>query len=250
MTVALKQLRQSLMERTESHPYLNGEMITTPWDLPDGRTVDLYVERLKEDTYLVSDRELTADRLLDAGVDISRKGPARSWKMLKDGLYAPLSGVSPYEIAAACDRTGLGALVTLIASRVLEGDALRFLARPNKQELFSERAMATASQMGIGVMKGGEIANRYGGKRHVTFRAQGSGPVRYVMALKRVTGSFTQEHDRAKLAFDDALAPRDSRVSLVEADAQLLDWHRQSLNSVSLVVDESDATRLWENLAA
>lgn len=249
MTIALNALRDEWVGRVSSSPYLDGEMLLTPWDFPDGRTLDLYVQQMSDDWYFVSDRGLVADRLSDAGVDVSRGAGARSWEMLRRGLSVVLADAGRYEIAGTAVRSDLGGVINDVAVRALQGDALRVLGRTRRNQGFAERAMKEAVSFDLGVLPDSTLSNRFGGTRKVTFSAEGAGGKCFVMALGR-SDSFIEDHDRAKLAFEDAEVDRFEKACLIGSLARPLPWHIKSLEDVSEVYGEQEQNRLWGKLAA
>ena len=99
----------------------------------------------------------------------------------------------------------------------------------------------------LGVAPDSTLTNRYGGKRQVSFLAEGPRTKCYVMALGS-SGSFIEHHDRARLVFDDAAAPLSERASVIGPGARPRPWHLESLRDVSQVFEGGDG--LWDRLAA
>jgi hypothetical protein len=249
MTTALEALRRSVLGRTSSVDYLDGELVATPWDLADGSVLDIFVKRVDLDWYLVSDRGMIADRLGSAGVDVSRGVGARSWGMLNRGLAVTLAEASPFELAVTTTSAGLGQAISDVAARALQGDMLKVLGRVRHPRGFTERAMESASAHHLGVLPDPELRNRFGGFRKVSFLAEGDRGRCYVMALGGVN-SFIEDHDRARLAFEDAQVGSDEKACIVANAAHPLPWHLSSLEAVAQVFHEDAQNLLWEKLEA
>ncbi|MEE9965560.1 MAG: hypothetical protein K4304_10790 [Propionicimonas sp.] len=248
MTVAVDALRKAWVERVISTPCFGGELLLTPWDLFGGRSLDLLVREVDRDWFLVSDRGLIADRLADASVDVTRGAAARSWQMLRRGLVTTFVAASEFEIATTATRADLGRAINDVAARALQGDSLRVLSRSHRPQGLAERAMERAAAHNLGVLPETILRNRFGGSRKVSFLVEGNASRRYVMALGR-SASFVEDHDRAKLAFDGAQASSTELVSLIGSAARPLEWHLNSLRSVSQVVEEDDQDTLWAKVA-
>lgn len=249
VTIALEEFKKSWLEGVTTTPYLDGEMLMTPWSLPNGRTFDIFVRRLDTDWFMVSDRGFVADHLAESGVDVSRGVGARSWGMLRRDLEVSFGDASEFEVAATTARATLGQTINEIAGRALQGAALTVLARSRRPKGFAERAMDRAASFNLGVLPKPLIENKFGGRRHVTFLAEGDRGRSYVMALGG-EASFTEAHDRAKLAFDDAQVHIGERATLIAREARPLPWHRASLESISNVYNEADESDLWRKLQA
>ena len=160
MITVLNALKQELANRVSSIQIESGELVLTPYDYPDGETVSLLVRQLDGDLYLVSDLGLAAARLDEAGVDITRGGGHRSWKLLTADLSAPAAEANEYEIAAVADEQSLGTTMIRIGQAAIHSDALQAVHGRRRPHSFKERSMKRAAGFNLAVRPGAEIAWR------------------------------------------------------------------------------------------
>lgn len=251
MSIAMDAMTEGLHGRLRSDPYGQGaELLSTPWDYPDGETVTLLVRQLGHDHFLVSDRGVAADRLSVAGVDLSTGSALRSWSLIRSGLDVVLAEAGDFEIATTAARESLGVRLWDVASRALQADGLHVLGRARRTRVFPERIMRQAMDAGLAVAPNALLRNRFGGERKVTFKAQGATKSAYIMALGKGGGSFTEDHDRAKMAFADSTLPRWERVVAINPASSLAPWHRPSLKEVATVLDAPEVPDFLQDLAA
>ncbi|MFC2623677.1 MAG: DUF1828 domain-containing protein [Propionibacterium acidifaciens] len=251
MTTVLDAFKQELANRVSSIRIESGELVLTPYDYPDGETVSLLVKQLDGGLYLVSDLGLAAARLDEAGVDITRGGGHRSWKLLTTDSSAPVAGVDEYEIAAVADEQGLGATMVRIGQTAIHSDALQAVHGKRRPHSFKERSMKRAARFNLAVKPGAEITNRYGGRRRLSFTAQApSGRVGYVITIGTTSGA-TAGHDRAVATFGEfAEVGKKDKLVLVDEGIPMQDWQIESLRDVSTLCSGDEQDGFWRDLAA
>ncbi|AOZ48149.1 hypothetical protein A8L58_04620 [Acidipropionibacterium acidipropionici] len=210
----------------------------------------MMVSRLGTDHYLISDRGLVAERLLDAKASIDSPSVGRSWNAIRDELVVSFADVDDYELAATSTLDDIGAQLNMVATRALQADELRVLGRNSRPRTFTERAIRQAESFELAIKPKASIRNRFGGERHVSFSATGAdGSTAFVMALNG-GGSFVAEHDRALAAFSGVDDAARRRVSLISNRAKPLPWHVQQLESMSTIIYEDEQDGYWSELAA
>ncbi|WP_314905701.1 DUF1828 domain-containing protein [Propionibacterium acidifaciens] len=251
MITVLNALKQELANRVSSIQIESGELVLTPYDYPDGETVSLLVRQLDGDLYLVSDLGLAAARLDEAGVDITRGGGHRSWKLLTADLSAPAAEANEYEIAAVADEQSLGITMIRIGQAAIHSDALQAVHGRRRPHSFKERSMKRAAGFNLAVRPGAEIVNRYGGRRRLSFTAQApSGRVGYVITIGTASGASVG-HDRAVATFGEFTdVGKKDKLVLVDKGIPMQDWQIESLRDISSLYSEDEQDQLWREFAA
>lgn len=190
-------------------------------DFADGDSITVRVTRLASDHYVVSDGGLVADRLGDAGVDLSGRAAHESWLLATQGEVPVLADVGPYEIARTSTVEALGETIWDVITRCLQADGLRVIGKRHRPTTFVDQAIRAASQAGIAVKPRAILRNKFGGERRVHFLAQRvSGPTGmvsprrvegnpYFVMTANTAGSFMESHDSALNAFRGADADKD-----------------------------------------
>lgn len=250
MTETLEKYQAALTGRVSSVPLPRGELVATPFDFFDEVPLELLVSRIGDDYYLISDRGLVAERLLDANASIDSPSVGRSWDAIRGDLSVAFAEVEDYELAATSTLEDIGGNLNLVATKALQADELRVLGRAAKPKTFAERAMKQASRFALTIQPRAKIPNRFGGQRQVNFSATGAAGTAFVMALNGDREGFGSEHDRAVLAFGHATETSKRRVSLISSHARPLPWHLSELEAVSDVVREDEQDKYWDDLAA
>ncbi|AFV89398.1 hypothetical protein PACID_15850 [Acidipropionibacterium acidipropionici ATCC 4875] len=249
MTETLEKYQAALTSRVSSVPCQGGELIATPFDFFDEVPLELLVSRIGDDHYLISDRGVVAERLLDASASIDSPSVGKSWDAIREDLAVTFAEVEDYELASTSTLEDIGDSLNLVAVKALQADELRVLGRTAKPKTFAERAIRQAQSFSLTVKPKARIQNRFGGDRQVSFSATGAEGTAFVMALNG-GGSFVAEHDRALAAFSGVDDAARRRVSLISNRAKPLPWHVQQLESMSTIIYEDEQDDYWSELAA
>ena len=125
-----------------SEPTGDGETITLPIGLSNGNLVQLYVERLDDDRWLISDKGQAAFELAVAGVSLdTHKAAAGSWQHLVRSLSleAPIfMETGEFDLAGVVDTRALGRGILELAENVVRGEGLRALAPTYRARRFRD----------------------------------------------------------------------------------------------------------------
>lgn len=216
-------------------------------DFHDGDSIALHVTRLAHDHYLISDAGLAADRLGDAGVDLSMHAAGESWRLVTQSDAPVLAEVGDFEIARTATAETLGETMWEVAVRCLQADGLRAIGKNQRRASFMDQAMRAASEAGFLVRPKAALRNKFGGERRVHFELQAdpggralmppkhSAPAPYFVMTANAEGSFTESHDSVLNAFRGAEVEQQQRIALLGPRAHPLPWHEQSLAEVCRV---------------
>lgn len=252
MTINLvEEFAGAITADSTSTPYGVGDLLTLPWSLADGESVAIYVERLGDDLFVVTDRGLAADALSLAGVDLDTKGARNSWNAVRGSLNLPpsvMADISDYEIAGMASRDQLGHALTAVGETVLRADGLRVLGRVRRPLSFPERVIRSASESNLTVLPRAKVQTKQGGERTVTCKVSGTGQHwAFVQAIGE--GSQGNEgYDHVRSVFGDASATRNHLVAVVADAARLQVWQEAALGDLSVVVRESHQADVWHRL--
>ncbi len=210
-------------------------------DFPDGDSVALRVTQLAPDHFLVSDAGMVADRLGDAGVDLSKRAAGESWRLVTQSEVPVLAHVSEFEIARTTTSDSLGESMWEVAVRCLQADGLRVLGKHHRHASFTDRAMYAVADAGFAVKPRASLRNKFGGVRQVHFQVQRTAGADALLSPKRqapeptfvmtanTSGSFMESHDAVLNAFRGADADVSQRVALLGPNARPEQWHLDSL---------------------
>lgn len=252
MTDVMGLTRRALSRRMATWVDDKTELVGLPWDLSDGEPVVIGVERLSEDLFNVTDRGLAAASLTSADVDLSKRGPVRSFQAVQCGIArAPMLSRSggEFEIGASTDEAALGDVIVEVGEAVLRADALRVLGSSRRRPRFAGRIIRVASELNLAVQPQALMPLRFEGhQRPVSCRVSGELSSVFVQAVGASKGA-APSYDHARSVFADAAATV-RRMTAVENGARLDGWQRDALREVSSLVDEPDLETALIELAA
>jgi hypothetical protein len=245
------QFTDAIRKRAAAESYGEGQLLTLPWSLHDGESVAILVEEVAPGLYRLSDRGLAADSLALAGLDLSSKRAAPSWEAVRRSLKLRPSVIPPasrFELSGDATADELGTALTELAETILRGDALHVLAAAARRRSFGDELIRRAADRHIVVRPDAPMPTRFGSTRKVTCGLEPSGKEDiFVQAL--ASANFSDAYDHAKALFSDSSLPKERRVAVIQADAGQ-HWHRQSLDEVSVVIDEPEWDDYLADLAA
>lgn len=242
----------AISQQSSTTRYGSGELLTLPWSLADGESVAIYVERLNEDMFVVTDRGLAADALALAGVDLSSRAGSSSWAAVKASLGLPpsvMTDFSEFEIAGSASRDELGFALTAVGETVLRADGLRVLGRKRKALSFPDRVIRQAFEHELTVVPRAKLSTKQGGERTVTCKVT-SDSENWAFVQAMGAGSQGNEgYDHLRSVFGDANVDREHLIAVIADGARLAAWQERTLDDLSLLVRESGQATVWERLA-
>ncbi|MCZ2261600.1 hypothetical protein [Isoptericola sp. QY 916] len=239
----------ALAARMRTHVYGDGILVDLPWAFGDGDGMSVLVQPVGDRLYNISDRELTADVLAMAGVDLSHRAVRASWETIRATLDRPKPfgrDLDEFEIAAFVDDGELVQALDEIAAVMLRADGLRALGVPARRATFSQRVIRRVQRANLKVVPKAEVRTKFGGQRQVTAQVIGERAV-YMQALGT---SSMDAYDHARSLFGDAQAEPDQLVAVIAGDVKLSTWQRNALRQDATVVDEPDLDPYLVALAA
>lgn len=252
MTINLvREFTENIAATASSVDYGRGQLLAIPWTVGYDESVQIYVEQIGDDLFLLTDRGMSADSLGDFGIDLSAKGARRSWDAtIRHSALAPATfvDVGEWEIATTVSRAELGNALTALGETIVRTDGLRALVR-RRATTYRERAIARAGELGLGVIPGATIPGKFA-PRKVSFGV-GVGD-RIDAYFETLSGrNVMDEVDQSRIVFLDAeQVNRDRKVALVASSAKLKSWQLTALEQVGRVVDESRQDEFFVSLVA
>lgn len=248
---ALEATRAALSASVRSRTFADGELVTLPLATSARNLIQLYVEQVQQDRWLVSDLGLAAGELATAGVDLnSRKVARQSWGFLlaQMGLEAPvMHDVGDYHIAGIAVGSQLGPAILSVGQTVVRADMLRVLAPGFRAQRFSEVILAAAGAREVPFTPNAPMPTKHGGSRQVTVRIEGSRRI-YMQGVS-ARNSPIDGYDKAQSVFASAEVEKDDRVAVV-ADALKLDrWQWETLEDTGVPLHERDLDAFLSNVA-
>lgn len=230
-------------------------------DFSDGESISLYVTRLGSDHFLISDGGLAADRLGDAGVDLSMRAARESWRLVTQIEAPMLADVSEFEVARTATVDSLGEAMWDVTVRCLQADGLRAIGKNQRQETFASRAIHAVAEAGLAVRPRAMLRNRFGGERQVHFQAQRvpvgdallspkrDAPEGVFVMTANIPGPFMESHDSVLNAFRGAEVDKGQRIAFLGPQARPDRWHIDSLSMECRVERVSKVEDFAEALA-
>lgn len=247
----VREFAATVSDAASEVPYGDGSLLVLPWSLGDGESVSIFVKETGPDLFELTDRGLVADALSIAGVDLGSGGAGSSWRAVQHSLeLAPLASrpVSPYELTASADRTGLGWALTELGEAMLRADGLRALGRAPSRARFTDAVIQRASSKHLTVIPRARRRTRIGSDRTVTCKVEGRDWA-FVQALS-ASPNVNEAYDHARSIFGDTDVGPSHLVAVVADGALLEDWQRKSLAGLSTVITESEQDEFWTSLAS
>ncbi|CUR54653.1 hypothetical protein NOCA2210003 [metagenome] len=235
-----------------SEPRGSGEVLTLPLGLSNGNLVQIYVEQLASDRWLVSDRGQAAFELAIAGVNIeTQKAANASWQHLVRSILldAPIMlDTQPHELAGTSTGAELGNAVLLLGEAVLRGEGLCALAPSYRTRKFRDVIVQAAGKQDLAVQLDAPMPTRHGGNRSVSLAVQGQRPT-FVQAVSG-RGSAIDGFDKAQAVFSSADVPRDQLVAVLASRVHLAPWQWETLRERGNPIMESELDHFMSNLVA
>lgn len=228
------------------------QLITLPLAFSTGNLIQVRIQRIDADRWLVSDRGVTAGELAMAGVDLDgRQSASDSWTALAAQMRldaALLQEVDRYELAGVTTRENLGKAVLAVGETALRGEMLRVLAPGYRARSLRDKVIALAGDRDFAVVPNAPMPTRHGGSRAVTVRIETNRPV-YVQAVSGKKSAL-DGFDKAQAMFSSAEVGKEQLLAVIADPVQLEAWQRETLQESGQMVQEGDFDAYLDRLAA
>lgn len=250
---AIEAVSQAFTSSLASNKHGAGELVTMPIALGNGNLVQVYVERVSDELWFVSDEGQTAGELALAGVNLSsQKNAAASWEALVRSL--PISPpvlrdhVGDYVLAGQVESGRLGIAMLAIAEAAVRGDGLRALAPGYRARRFRDVIVQSAGRHDLPVLIDAPMPTHHGGSRRVSVKVAGAQDT-YLQAISG-KGSVIDGFDKAQAVLSSANVPKERLVAVLARSVRLEAWQWETLRDHGIPIVETELDHYMEQLAA
>lgn len=248
---------QAFGRRLDSHRYRRGELITLPMSLGNGNLIQVYVEQVDAERFLVSDLGQAAFELATAGVSLEPgRAAGRSWELIVKNLSLdpPLlvEQADDYQLVGTSVPNRVGESVLELAEAVLRADALRGLAPSRRGRRFRDTIVAAAGRANLHVLPDAPMPTKHGGLRRVSlavYPADQGAPEIFIQAVGQRSSSI-EGFDKAQAVLTSASLPTDRLVAALADGLRLETWQIETLRDHGTAIMERDLDAFMTNLAS
>lgn len=251
--IVLDAVRTALTDRVAVQTSGAGEVVLLPLFYSTGNQVRVWVERLADDEWLVSDRGVAAGELAIADVDLEAGRPVvlNSWARVAASTRLPLAslrdGVEAFDLAGVVDAEHLGRAVLDVAEASMRGEMLRVLAPGYRARGFREEVIARAGERHP-IVPNAPMPTKHGGRRSITVRVDGeNGRTVYVQAVSGKSSAL-DGFDKAQAVFSSAAVESGQLVAVLADPVKLETWQWQTLEESGRPVHQRDFDALLSEL--
>lgn len=251
----LDSVTEAFVSRLRTDTAGEGQIITVPTPLTNGNLVQIYVERVGDDRWLLSDEGQAASELALAGVNLAtQKNAAASWLQLARGLnlmpavLGETADVGQFDLAGVTDGDSLGRSILALAETVARGEALRVLAPGYRAKRFRDLIVQAANRRELPVVLDAPMPAKHGGTRPVSVKVVASSAV----YLQAISGKSSQidGFDKAQAVFSSAAVERDQLVAVLARSVHLEPWQWETLRDSGTPMPEENLNKYLDSLVA